>query len=475
MMKQQSPFSVQFCQRPEKSSRELVAGRDFRLDVYSVLKFFHLVPSMRLIDLLRVGMSVYVIDRLVRRKQRINGYRWHRSLQAQIGVLDADFWLTEEVQEALTACVDFVSGDSWEFSFREDRNSARITDEQFLPLPDPFANDKPLVCLYSGGLDSAAGLGCRIADCPGRPIVPVTVWHQPLQRKLMYEQQYPLLKSRFGVLLTPLVAKAAMIWSPELRKVKEERSQRSRSFLFAALGAVAAAMTGTSTIEVYESGIGAINLPLMCGMLGSKATRSCHPEFFRRMSRLCTLVAGREISFQLPFNGMTKGQVVRRLADTNLADLALSTVSCVHYPLRESAHKQCGVCPACLFRRQAMFIAGIEEPKGTYKCDLFGAKKRATRVAKNQVQYLKAFLMQVVQLGDLKNDGRLLRRFRRHLIGTEIVRSDEALEPTIDLLLKYRHEWLELAAVGERRGWSWTKLLGPTGSSQNGGVSHASA
>ena len=91
------------------------------------------------------------------------------------------------------------------------------------------------------------------------------------------------------------------------------------------------------------------------------------------------------------------------------------------------------------------------------------------------MKYLKAMLMQVVQLGMLETHGAIPQRFQRHLIGTEVVRPSESLEPIIDLLLRYRHEWLDLAAVGERRGWSWTKLLGPTGSARYEGVSHASA
>jgi hypothetical protein len=273
--------------------------------------------------------------------------------------------------------------------------------------------------------------------------------------------------------------KAAMIWSSqpwlsELRR-KEERSQRSRSFLFAAAGATAAVMSGTSAVEVYESGVGAINLPLMAGMVGSKATKSCHPEFYRRMSILCSLVSNRDIRFDLPYFETTKGHVVRRLADLGLKDLARSTASCVHYPLRDSAHKQCGVCPACLFRRVSMFAGGIREPKGTYKYDLFGSVRRANRVPAKRLEYLKAALMQVVQLGSLEPGSAVPSRIRRHLIGTGIVRHDQPLEPLIHVLREYRHEWLQLAAFGETQGWSWTKLLSPQRAVRQEEVSHASS
>jgi hypothetical protein len=122
-----------------------------------------------------------------------------------------------------------------------------------------------------------------------------------------------------------------------------------------------------------------------------------------------------------------------------------------------------------------LFVAGIEEPNDAYKHDLFGSARRANRVSEKCLEYLKAMLMQVVQLGMLETLGAVPHRIQRHLIGTEVVRPGEPLKPVVDLLLRYRHEWLELAAVGGRRGWSWTKLLGPTEVAQHEGVSHASA
>src|SRR5262249_46494804 len=205
--------------------------------------------------------------------------------------------------------------------------------------------------------------------------------------------------------------KSAMMGGAD--RQKEERSQRCRPFLFAAVGGVVAAMQGAGSVEVFESGVGAINLPLMAGMVGSKATRSCHPEFLRLISRLVSLVAGQEIVFRLPLLGQTKAQMVRLMADEGLQDLARLTGSCVHYPLRERPHKQCGVCPACIFRRQAMFVAGIEEPRNAYKFDLFGPARHVNRISEDLLKYLMAFLMQVVHLEALDTRDELPRRLRR--------------------------------------------------------------
>jgi 7-cyano-7-deazaguanine synthase in queuosine biosynthesis len=451
---------------------ERFAGRHFHLDHRSLAKFFFAKPTPLLDDLLRVSTSAYVIDRLAKRRLQKDGRSWPRRLRMSVEVLEPDFWSSNKVALALTESLEFVSGDCWEITFEKAPPGQAADEESFFPFTDPYVANQPLVCLYSGGLDSAAGLVRRIRDCPGRPVIPVTVWHQPRQKSLI-ERQFRAIKERCHVCLAPVVVKAAMVWNSQLQK--EERSQRCRPFLFAAVGGVVAAMQGASRVEVLESGVGAINLPLMAGMVGSKATRSCHPEFLRLMSRLVTLVAGREIVYRLPFMDRTKGEMVKMLANVGLENLARSTVSCVHFPLRERRHKQCGVCPACIFRRHAMLIGGVREPRGTYKFDLFGPSRLVNRIPDQRLKHLKAFLMQVVHLAALDSQDELPRRLRRHLLGSGVIGQGDSPLPQIELLRRYRQEWLTIAAEGKERGWSWVNLLTPTMFTNQGGLSHASA
>ena len=226
MTKRESTFTVQFCERHEKASREVVAGRGFHLNESSLIDFFWSVPSARQIDLLRHG-NVGLRHRPPCAAEEED--RWTPvapvSAELRLGYWEPNFWNSDEVREALVDCLDFVSGDSWDFGFNGNSTPIEVDKQRFLPLFD----DPPLLCLYSGGLDSAAGLSSRIAECPGRPVIPITVWHQPRQKKLICEKHTCMLKERFGVLLTPVVAKAAMIWSSELRKSKRKNeANRSR-------------------------------------------------------------------------------------------------------------------------------------------------------------------------------------------------------------------------------------------------------
>ena len=473
-MEYMAPFTVRFSQGSDSPCQELVAGKHFHLGLDAMEQLFWTNLSPRLRDFLRVAISVYVADRLGRRKQQSQERRWFRSLKLSVAVREPEFWESGEVLATLMECLDFLSEDAWDLKFVKDYREQPTYVARFLPGDNPFAAVKPLVCLYSGGLDSAAGLGIRIAENPDRPVIPVTVWHQPGQRQIVRRQQ-GVLKARYGTPIYPLIVKAAMVWSSELKEWKPERSQRCRSFLFAAVGAVAAVISEATKVEVFESGIGAINLPLLAGMVGSRATRGSHPHFFHLMSRLASLATGQEVAFHLPFIEKTKGQVVRQLARCGLKDLARSTISCVHYPLRERPHKQCGICPACLLRRQAMLIAGIKEPSGVYKYDLFGPAPRANRIREDRLEYLKAILVQVANLGPLGSGDRVPERVRRHLLGTNVISPGECLDPFIHLFSRYRHEWLRIAAKGMERGWTWANLLAPVGAALIGRENHASA
>jgi hypothetical protein len=352
----------------------------------------------------------------------------------------------------LQEAVEFLTGDDWDFEFFGGPDGYEWSSPL---LSNVFTGESPLICLYSGGLDSAAGVGRRLMERPDRFVLPVTVKHQPGQNDLI-GVQLQRLKDHFGARIEPLVVRSDM-HRPD--GMKWEPSHRGRSLLFASAGAVAAALAGAPDVEVFESGIGAINVPLMAGMTGSKATRGCHPEFLSRMSRLATLVAGRQITFRLPFFDHTKGEMVRSLKEAGLADLARETVSCARYPVGYHRYKQCGLCPGCLFRRQAMIVGDIEEPLGTYSFDLFGSVERVNLISPEKLNYLKAFLMQVAGWADIEITKRLPEAVERHLRQTRILKPGESPEPLIALLARYRDEWLAIADEGRRRGLPWARLL----------------
>lgn len=470
MITQLSPFRMVYKEAPQNKVVELHAGKHFRFDLDTVNKFCLGDLPVRLVDFLRIASSFYVVDRLVKRQAKRGTRKLSRTIGVKIEVLDAGFWSRSEVCDVIHETVDFVSGDFWKIEFLQDPSSIYRTDRL---LPNPYGDVSPLVCLYSGGLDSAAGLAARMIESPGRPVLPVAVWHQPRQRRLV-RGQLKIFRSRLGAPIDPLIVKVAMMWKPLLNPDLEENTQRCRCFLFASLGAIAAIMHGQRVVEVFESGIGAINLPPMAGMVGAMTTKSAHPKFLRLMSRLSGLIAESEVEFRLPFFSRTKGEVVRKLAEAELEELAHRTASCGHYPLRHSQQKQCGICPACVFRRQAMAVAGIPEPDNAYKYDFMDWPGGLKRIPSKRLRNLRAFLMQAASLRNVCAGKPLPRSIARYLVSTEILTDSDSSEAVIALLARYRDEWMNVASDGNRRGLPWTRLLVASRPQQQG-ATHASA
>ncbi len=295
-----------------------------------------------------------------------------------------------------------------------------------------------------------------MAHHDSRDIKPLIVRHSG-QGKLVVEQ-IKKINQKMKANLNPYILPFWMR-TPKKLGYREEDTQRSRSFLFCAAAGVAGTMIDARSIYMMEGGIGAINLPLMAGMVGSKATRSCHPTFLRKFSDLLQLVTNRDLAVELPHQYLTKAELTKSLVEAGLEELAVNTVSCVHYPLRNVKAKQCGTCPACIFRRQALQSAGVDESKSCYQHDLFS--DASSEIPKDKLDNLLAFLMQIDKLSQLDNSDQLPAFVIRHLRATGVIRSDSVPMELVDLYKRYRREWLSLIEIGQQKGWKWTQMMKP--------------
>lgn len=475
MITQRFPFALSYWTVDRAETTTLWAGEHFRFDLDALNNFCLGGMPRHLVDLLRIASAVYVVDRLVKRRPKDGPKPAARTIGLKVEVFQDSLWNRHEVRDALRDAVEFVTGDFWDIEFKRDWQEYKWSTN-FLPFAK--ADGSPLICLYSGGLDSGAGLVARLNENSARPVIPVTVWHQPRQRHLV-QQQYNFLRGHyrskgFGTQIEPLIVKVAMMWKTAAEEKNQETSQRSRSFLFTALGAITAVVHGQRVVEMFESGIGAINLPLMAGMVGWKTTKSSHPEFLRRMSRLVSLVADREVNFVLPFRDSTKGELVKALSNPELQPLAAMSVSCVHHPIRHKKYKQCGLCPACIFRRAALWVAGIQEPEDAYGYDFLGPAEGMDTVPEERLAYLKAFLLQVAHLRNIERHDRLPPAIERHLVGTGILAKGQSQKGVMQLLVRYRDEWMQIVSAVCKRGHAWAKLLAPQRLATEG-ATHASA
>lgn len=412
--------------------------QDVSLGLAGFFKQLGGLPTQRARDLLHVCAAIYAADRCVRRDSRVAHQGWIRSIKLVIGVRDIHFWSQAAVAEKLHQLTSFLSDDDWTIEFDRDASPApSLEDHHSLQLRPGGASH---IALYSGGLDSAAGLAVRAKEHPGAYQL-VTVIHQVSLHRIV-ERQLSALRKQVSLPLVPAFLVAHLSGGSAKRLSLQEQTQRCRALLFTGAGAVAAMITGARHVELFENGVGALNVPLMTGMLsGGLATRGAHPNFLRLMSELVSLVEQRQIDYVLPFRGFTKAEMVRSAAANDLGDWLLDSRSCIHSSLRVSGKHHCGVCPACLGRRQAYLSGGVAENLPDYEIDVFAASEQAIKDLDRA--YLR---LEVLAARRLKSGSPgALNQFRRHVAITHACTSGEDEAAWLEVLQRYAGEWCELA------------------------------
>jgi len=300
-------------------------------------------------DLVRVALAVIAADRVSARsapgdRALDRDLGWTRDISVAVELEDPGR-MTLAVRE-FEALLGFMTDDTWELSFQ----SASVpAAQQGTLFSDADQLEAAEVCLFSGGLDSVAGLLARHRTGAG-PFLAVSASGSTVRSASQAEAvrrlqergadvrwvRVPTQLERLGVLLGP-----------------EEDSQRSRGLVFLLLGAAVALAVGVRRVVAYESGVGALNLPFASSQAGAQVARAMHP------GTLCLLedalsALGRPVRFELPFILHTKAETCRAAGD-GLAELAAIAPSCDEGDgHKRQPYEHCGLCTSCLFRRVAL-------------------------------------------------------------------------------------------------------------------------
>jgi hypothetical protein len=319
----------------------------------------------RNVDLVRIALGVLAADRSVLREAR--GSNWNaREFDLAVQVDDPVVWTSHADQ--LARVVGFLSGDRWTFQFAP----APPQGEAALLIEERH-HDRTV--LLSGGADSAAGaLLSAVSLGERRSQVLVSQYSStaisPVQQGVV---------TAIGELLPGIqqVHRQFHLHRGSKRldgtSFRSESSTRSRSLLFLALGLAVAERAG-STLWIAENGFASLNPPLGPDRRGSLSTHTTHPRFLRELAELLRDVGGYGL-IENPFEGLTKGEMFRRVAEAVGVDAASTylsaTNSCSHTDARYSGAPvgaSCGVCFGCLVRRAAFTASGIPD-KTTYLVD----------------------------------------------------------------------------------------------------------
>ncbi len=313
------------------------------------------IDSLHL-DWIDVSIAVYVADRLSLRE--IEKYRnnWTRNFKLKIAVRNLEVWLSQDVQIELNNLLNFYTDDDWEFEFVKLEFDERMTAiNNKLPLP-PLQH--PRVALFSGGLDSFAGLAQELYNDDESSFILVSGRTNSRQEYLQKQQINELRKKYKDKELIHHIIDFGFNWNGG-EHPKEENSQRTRGFVFTTFGAVTALNAGINVLEIYENGIGAINLPYDKSQVGTMNSRGVNPLSLLRMERFIQTLTKRDFQIRNLYLFETKGEMCRHEAVRNLADVISLTFSCDGFPVHTAGKPQCGDCTSCLLRRLSLETAKL--------------------------------------------------------------------------------------------------------------------
>lgn len=306
------------------------------------------------LDLLVIGACVYGIDKAVCRSiESADG--WTCDLSVVIPVKHPDLWNT--LSDELAECLGFLTGDNWLFRF-ELAGRDFIQPKKLKRRVRWRRIQATSISLFSGGMDSFIGCIDHLVDNPEATLALVGHYERHVAGPASDQDELAdLLALHFPGRVTQLQCRIG------LKKPGLEHSYRSRSFLFLALGVLAATSIGTDMpVVMPENGSIALNYPLTPSRHGSCSTRTAHPHFLRSIQGILQ-AAGLNHAIPNPYAFCTKGEMITACRDLPLLEASFqSSRSCAKFGHRaqwqiKTAH-QCGVCVPCIFRRAALHKKG---------------------------------------------------------------------------------------------------------------------
>lgn len=364
---------------------------------------FMLSIDAKLLELEELILSLYLIDR---------NYPRETELTHQVEDLNAWASLREPIQELFS----FLTDRNLILSFEKATTRRTVQTRLFNSVEE--SNWAPtVVCLFSGGLDSAAGV--LSFQKPEEPLLSHTLTGKIMYGRVLSLRNHPKIISH-GLILT----------DSQVRNITPGRS-RLRGLLFLTNAALVASSFGLDRVVLPENGPLMINPQV--SELSPQPTRNAHPHLTRRLEEILTDLRQRNFSIDCIFKEKTKAEVVASVAgETQLVN---KTYSCFTV---QGQKKMCGICYACYVRSTSALCVNYEEPHELYDMNPFrvdiGSLGRVStqkiHIIKDSLSFCKSALsddnspmeaLDSVPTGFFNDPVELLRNFAKEmLLGTHL-------------------------------------------------------
>lgn len=329
----------------------LTSTGDFRYGLQKTinnLKKMNFYPSESGFDVIIIGLMVYIADMKISRVKQSQD-SWTREISLKIPVYD-EHW--SEFTSTFERMLSFLTGDRWEIEFV--KRKMKFSEKECI---DGISMKYKIATLFSGGMDSLIGSidlmekkrPTLLISHAGESIVRTS------QKKLIsiMDKLYPDVPHENAYLWTDLS-------DIEFPNADGDMNQRSRSFLFIAIGIFA--MSGCNeckTLLMPENGLIALNVPLDYLRSGAHSTRTTHPFYLKLWNRIVESVFG--FTIENPFWNKTKGEMACECLNKDVFLMAIGqSFSCSSINsarIRSGKTQHCGHCLPCIVRRAAMYRA----------------------------------------------------------------------------------------------------------------------
>ncbi|MCA9951329.1 MAG: 7-cyano-7-deazaguanine synthase [Anaerolineales bacterium] len=298
-------------------------------------------------DLLDLAIAIHFADKLAIPKK-------NRSIQIQLSLplRHPDIFMQNEA--LLHDLLSWYTKDDWYFQFQSRKSKKRKSECCMNQLALPYTLESVEFALWSGGLDSLAGLQTRLLNNKSENFALIGTGSNNIMRKTQQQafqalRYLPHASGHLRFLHVPINANYGARYS-------HNQSHRARGIVFLLIGAVCALSAGSRKLHVYETGIGAINLPLPGGV-GRDHSKAVHPISLIKMEQFISSVNKELFLIENPFVFSTKAEMCISLKE--FPQIIFETISCDR--LHREKYIQCGFCSSCILRRQALLAAGIKD------------------------------------------------------------------------------------------------------------------
>lgn len=384
-------------------------------------------------DLVDIAGAVFISDWLLPRNLH-ESYEIRVTLPVRNPYFFNQSWILEELRNLLRWYTD----DVWYFDFQTRSNDMREAERS----PKILFDESVEVALWSGGLDSLAGLCHRIV---ANPPVRYTLLGTGSNTQMLGKQSeiVEALQNK-GIKGIQLIQVPIHLSYP-YEKPPTNDMFRARGFAFKLLGAICALLENQHILHIYENGIGAINLPFTRAETGLAHTRSVHPISLLKTGEFVSKMIGKSFMYENPYLFVTKSQMCSSIVQ--YADLAYRTSTCDGRHRQSDLPSQCGYCSSCLLRRMALHIA-LGEDKTNYVATycsgdyplLNGLDFRAMDIQANK---LNGILNEVDPWLSLLMEYPQLRELSVELAAHSELNQEAIKTNLMHLYRKHNEEWVE--------------------------------